>query len=313
MTADVFVRGVALVAGVLLGLSRGPRGRLLALVLLPVAAIGTSVRPLPGPSEAAAVFLVLAALVAALERDVWPPIVGDSVGPASLLCLASAAAATASVRGVPAATTLAAAAIAAAAMAVFAGEATRASAEAGWRRALGWALAIAIPSVVAAGGAALLEAQPFSRHGLLAAAACVLILLAYVPAGIAEWRRTVHELREEVEFGILPAQDANALALPWRRARTPWFGRADERREYVRSALLLAVARRQQTRRDGEEKRLRQLEVLAFRTRLRRTLEARNARISSPTPSSGEFPLPETLRARVTTPAPDREPPAGEA
>ena len=58
----------------------------------------------------------------------------------------------------------------------------------------------------------------------------------------------------------------------------PRFGRADERREYVRAALLLAVARQQQRRRSGEAIRLRQLEVLSFRTRLRRALEVRAER-----------------------------------
>ena len=107
---------------------------------------------------------------------------------------------------------------------------------------------------------------------------------------VVEWRRTARELAEEVALGLLPAEDAAVLAVPWKRAREARFGRADERREYVRSALLLAVVRRQQRRRTGEASRLRQLELLAFRTRVRRTLDARASRYSSA--SSDEMPLP---------------------
>jgi len=46
----------------------------------------------------------------------------------------------------------------------------------------------------------------------------------------------------------------------------------------VRAALRLAVARNQQRRRSGEAIRLRQLEVLSFRTRMRRSLEVRAER-----------------------------------
>ncbi len=77
------------------------------------------------------------------------------------------------------------------------------------------------------------------------------------------------------------------MRLPWTRGFEKRFGRTDERREYVRSALLLAAARHQQRRRTGEAVRLRQLEVLTFRTRLRRTQDARAARFDRS--ESGEF------------------------
>jgi hypothetical protein len=130
-----------------------------------------------------------------------------------------------------------------------------------------------------AAAAAALAAPSRGRAapGLLAAG-LVVSLLAWIPAVLVERHRIRRELEEEVRIGLLPAEDAAALELPWRRWSEKRFGRPDERREYVRSALLLAVAREQQRRRSGEAERLRQLEILTFRTRLRRTLEARAAR-----------------------------------
>ena len=86
-----------------------------------------------------------------------------------------------------------------------------------------------------------------------------------------------------------------ALRLPWTRGFEKRFGRPDERREYVRSALLLAVARHQQRHRTGEAERLRQLEVLTFRTRLKRTQDARASRFDVREPGEyGEPSTPET-------------------
>jgi hypothetical protein len=127
------------------------------------------------------------------------------------------------------------------------------------------------------------------RTGWGAAGGFAAAFLAWAPAIVAESARVEKELAEEVHLGLLPVEDAVALRLPWTRRFEKRFGRADERHEYVRSALLLAAARHQQRRRKGEAERLRQLEVLTFRTRLRRTQDARTARFQ-PSESS------ETMR-----------------
>ena len=106
-------------------------------------------------------------------------------------------------------------------------------------------------------------------------------------------------------LGILPGEDLAVLVNPWRRWREPRFGRADERREYVRSALLLTVAMQQQRRRSGEANRLRQLEVLAFRTRVRRVVRGRVARTAFASARvvrlSGRFAVRNPLRPRAVS------------
>jgi hypothetical protein len=130
---------------------------------------------------------------------------------------------------------------------------------------------------VGAGAAALAERLPAAHPGL-AAGTAVFAALVWVPALFVESWRTRRELTEEAALSLLPGEDVPVLAVPWRRVREPRFGRRDERKEYVKSALLLAVVRRQQRRRTGEPARLRQLEVLTFRTRVRRMVAARQAR-----------------------------------
>jgi hypothetical protein len=165
-------------------------------------------------------------------------------------------------------------------LSLFSAEGSRANADAGWRRAAGWAGAIILPSLVVAALLAWLKAAAPGDQRLVGAAAGAAALLAWVPALVSESLRVRQELREEVRLGLMPPDDATVLASPLKRLREPRFGQRDERREYVRSALMLAVAHRQQTRREGEAARLRQLEVLAFRTRLRRTLEVRAGRLA---------------------------------
>ena len=159
--------------------------------------------------------------------------------------------------------------------------------EAGWREGLARTLSVAAPAALAAGLAAV---HAIGGNGPAAAigGGLAVALLAWGPAILAEQARIRIELAEEVGLGLLPEEDAQALRLPWTRGFEKRFGRPDERREYVRSALLLAAARHQQRHRSGEAVRLRQLEVLTFRTRLRRTQEARAARFART--ESGEFP-----------------------
>jgi hypothetical protein len=152
------------------------------------------------------------------------------------------------------------------------------NAEAGWRRAATWGAALGLPPLLGAGFGAAAAAWGPGRHALLAGAALAAAILAWALPVFLEWRRAARELLEEVRLGFLPEEDAAVLRHPWRRREEARFGRADERREYVRAALLLAVARQQQRRRSGEAIRLRQLEVLSFRTRMRRALEVRAER-----------------------------------
>jgi hypothetical protein len=169
----------------------------------------------------------------------------------------------------------------------FAAEATRASAEAGWREWIAWTSAAVSPVLLAAALAGFFSGVPRPLEPLAVAGMLVAAALVWVPAVLAERARVSRELVEEVTLGLVPEEDAVALRLPWTRGFEKRFGRPDERREYVRSALLLAVARHQQRHRTGEAERLRQLEVLTFRTRLRRTQEARASRFERR--ESGEF------------------------
>ncbi|MGA7992232.1 MAG: hypothetical protein WCC53_12405, partial [Thermoanaerobaculia bacterium] len=147
---------------------------------------------------------------------------------------------------------------------------------------------VALPALLGAAVGALAGAAGRAHASWwVVAGGLAALVLVWVPAILAESARVRIELTEEVEIGLLSAEDASALRLPWTRRFEKDFGRTDERREYVRSALLLAAARHQQRRRKGEAERLRQLEVMTFRTRLRRTQEARAARFRRP--GSGEF------------------------
>ncbi|MCC6133192.1 MAG: hypothetical protein IT186_24945 [Acidobacteria bacterium] len=154
-----------------------------------------------------------------------------------------------------------------------------AASEEGWRRVTGWMLAVASPPSVAAAAVTALD-LPSTRALIVTAVAVSLALLAWAPLFYLETRRLQRELTEEARLGLLPEEDIRILASPLRRSREKMYGRPDERREFVRSALMLAVARQQQRRRQGEKARLRQLEILTFRTRIRRVLEARQARLS---------------------------------
>jgi hypothetical protein len=153
--------------------------------------------------------------------------------------------------------------------------ATLANSEAGWRRGAYLSAALAVPSL--AGAAAVRLSDLLAPPRLVACLATAGILSWLVPA-LFERQRTRRELLEEVGLGFLPESDAEVLHRPWARRADPRFGRRDERKDYVKAALLLAVARQQQRRRSGEAIRLRQLEVLSFRTRMRRSLEVREER-----------------------------------
>ena len=186
-------------------------------------------------------------------------------------------------------------AITLAVVSAFAAEATRASAEAGWREGIALASALLLPIFLAAALAGLFAGVPRRFEPLAVLGTLVVAVLVWAPAVLTERARVSRELVEEVTLGLLPEEDAIALRLPWRRGFEKRFGRPDERREYVRSALLLAVARHQQRHRTGEAERLRQLEVLTFRTRLKRTQDARASRFDVREPGEyGEPSTPET-------------------
>jgi hypothetical protein len=229
----------------------------------------------------------LVALVAIGAARTWPAITGDGLATGALVAAGATFAAAVAGRHLPGWQAPALAAIVLAAVSAFAAEATRASAEAGWREWIAWTSAALVPALVAAALAGLFAGAPRRLEPLVVAAALAAAVLVWAPALLAERSRVSRELTEEVTLGLLPEEDALALRLPWTRGFEKRFGRPDERREYVKSALLLAVARHQQRYRTGEAERLRQLEVLTFRTRLRRTQDARTARFRRR--ESGEY------------------------
>ena len=242
------------------------------------AVFGPGPVPLPEPALLGAGLFVAALVLAFLAADVHSPLASEAGRSTAALAAAAAVVATLAHRGSGLEAALLGGSAVGAGLSVYGAEGCRANAEAGWRRGLSWASAVVLPGLVAGGALALGVALPADLRFLGPAAALLVALLAWVPPFLLERRRVLRELAEEAGLGILPGEDLAALGNPWRRVREARFGRADERREFVRSALLLAVARQQQRRRSGEAIRLRQLEVLAFRTRVRRAVQGREAR-----------------------------------
>ncbi len=295
MTAEVLLRVGAVVLAVLFARGTGNRAATFAAgVLAGFAVFGSRVASMPFSGDAALLAACLVVLVALGAARAWPPITGDGVVAGSVAAAGAAWAAAVSGRHLPGWQAPALVAITLVVVSAFAAEATRASAEAGWREGIAWTSAALIPVALAAALAGLFSGVPRRFEPLAVAGMLFVAVLVWAPAVLAERARVSRELVEEVALGLLPEEDAAALRLPWTRGFERRFGRPDERREYVRSALLLAVARHQQRHRSGEAERLRQLEVLTFRTRLRRTQDARAARFH--TRVSGEFSAEEAPR-----------------
>jgi hypothetical protein len=291
MTLEVALRATAVVLALLLARGTGNRAAAFATgVLAGFAVFGARVASMPfagGAAFQAACLVALVALGATSAARAWPPITGDGLSAGALAAAGAACAAAVSGRHLPGWQEPAFVAIALVVVSAFAAEATRASAEAGWREWVAWTSAAVSPVLLAAALAGLFSGVPRRFEPLAVAGMLVVAALVWVPAVLAERARVSRELVEEVTLGLLPEEDAVALRLPWTRGFEKRFGRPDERREYVRSALLLAVARHQQRHRTGEAERLRQLEVLTFRTRLRRMQDARASRFDRREP--GEF------------------------
>jgi hypothetical protein len=293
MSVEPIVRILAFLAALLLATRATGRASILASgVFSALALFGFHVRPLPSPLEAATLVLVLTLFHGLAFMTTWSPVVSEAAVSGALLAIPAGATVACVLRREPGWLIVSSVAAILAALSLFSAEASRANSEAGWRRGLMWPAAVFLP----AGLAAVLVWMATAAIGprwLAGAVGLLAALLVWLPAVWAEWRRMGRELDEEVRLGLLPLADAEVLRVPWRRRFEPRFGRADERREYIRSAQLLAVARQQQRRRTGEAERLRQLEVLAFRTRIRRTLDARSARYH--TGSSDEFQRPGSI------------------
>ncbi|MBL8113335.1 MAG: hypothetical protein JNK60_10650 [Acidobacteria bacterium] len=280
LSVEALLRVVAFFGG-LFGLRGGAPLRLLSGALLSVAFLGIAPGAPRGALSAAGALFGFLLVTVLVSFAVWPPIVAEGLARSGVLVLGAAAGAAIPLRGLPPVEILSSVAIPVAALSVCGAVLTAANAEAGWRRGWGVAGAVLVPTGVAALGGAFLERIEAPReHAVLGGAFLAVGLLSFLPAALLEYARMRRELKEEVALGLLPEDHVALLSVPWRRRFEKSFGRADERREYTRSALLLAVARNQQRRRKGEAVRLRQLEVLTFRTRIRRTLEARRERFA---------------------------------
>ncbi len=261
--------------------ARGPKGAAVAGLAGAAAAFGPWSHPLPQPVVLGTGLFVAALLLALLGANRHSPLTAEAATSSAALSAGAGVVAGLAFRGAGLDGALLGGAAVAAALSTYGAEGCRANTEAGWRRGLAWASAVTLPGLVSGGLVAMGEALPVRfRHAGPALGLLVSILVWAGPV-LLERRRVGRELSEEARLGILPDEDLAVLVNPWRRWREPRFGRADERREYVRSALLLAVARQQQRRRSGEAIRLRQLEVLAFRTRVRRVVEGRAARFAA--------------------------------
>ena len=288
MSGGILLRAGAAALGLLFARRMDRRAAaFLAGAFAAFAALGPARAGFPGPAEAAVLAGGLALLLALGARRAFPSITEEAAGVAALAAGGAAAVALAAGRRLPGAETAALTALAVLAVSAFAAESCRAGGEAGWREGLARVLGVGLPAALGAGLSAAVGAAGRAQAGWIAAGGVVAAALVWAPAIAAESRRVRVELAEEALTGLLTDEDAAALRLPWTRGFEKRFGRTDERREYVRSALLLAAARHQQRHRTGEAVRLRQLEVLTFRTRLRRTQEARTARFLRS--ESGEF------------------------
>jgi hypothetical protein len=293
-TEIVLRAGAAMVALLLARRTASRAASFVTGVLAGFAVLGLQVADMPTANGTWILAAGLVALVATGAARTWPAITGDGLATGALVATGAAFAAAVAGRHLPGLQAPALAAIVLAAVSAFAAEATRASAEAGWREWIAWTCAALVPVLVATALTGLFAGVPRRLEPLVVAAALAAAVLVWAPALLAERSRVSRELTEEVTLGLLPEEDALALRLPWTRGFEERFGRPDERREYVKSALLLAVARHQQRYRSGEAERLRQLEVLTFRTRLRRTQDARAARFHRR--ESGEYSAEEARR-----------------
>ncbi|MFI5180836.1 MAG: hypothetical protein ACHQPI_05560 [Thermoanaerobaculia bacterium] len=294
MTVAIVLRVLAAAAAGWIGRMKRPGALVPAGLLAGFAVFGTGPSEVPDPAAAALAVLAILVLALAVTWVRWLPITEDGVLSTFAFGLPAGAVAAVSVRGEGALVASAAGAFVFAAISLFSAEMVRAAAESGGRKIALAIWALVLPPVLAAAAAASASPAPRLEAGTLLAAALAVAILAWIPALLVERARLRRELEGEVQLGFLPPDDAVALELPWRRLLEKRFGRPDERREYIRSALLLAVARAQQRRRSGEAERMRQLEILTFRTRLRRTLEARTLRTHRP--ESGEFGVPDPAR-----------------
>ncbi len=284
MTADPLVRLAALGAAVFAARRGSVRSLAVAGAAAGLAAFGLLPRQLPAPLWGAGAAVLAFSAAALLLHGTWSPLTAEALPDGFALAVPSALVAAASLRGQPFPAIAFGALVVLASVSLFAAEGCRANAEAGWRRVAGWVTAVGAPS---AATLALLEGGRRAQERLAwlpPLAAALLALAAWALPHLSESRRVRRELSEEAGLGILPAEDVEVLVNPWRRLREGRLGRADERRTYVRSALLLAVVRQQQRRRSGESNRLRQLEVISFRTRLRRTVNARMENRAAPVP-----------------------------
>jgi hypothetical protein len=275
-TEIVLRAGAAMVALLLARRTANRAASFVTGVLAGFAVFGLRIAGMPTANGTWILAAGLVALIATGAARTWPAITGDGMATGALVATGAALAAAVAGRHLPGLQASALAAIVLAAVSAFAAEATRASAEAGWREWIAWTCAALVPALLVTALAGLFAGVPRRLEPL------------------AERSRVSRELTEEVTLGLLPEEDAFALRLPWTRGFEKRFGRPDERREYVKSALLLAVARHQQRHRTGEAERLRQLEVLTFRTRLRRTQDARAARFHRR--ESGEYSAEEARR-----------------
>jgi hypothetical protein len=285
--AEAVLRAAAALAVLLFGSRARHRPWAAALgALAAFAVLGPTRAAAPSPAEAAVLSGVLALLLAAATQRTFPSISEDGAVAAALMAAGAAAVSLVSARRLSFGAAAVLAVLSILTVSSAAAEACRAGGEAGWREGLARALGVAVPAALGGGLSAAVDAAGRGAPWILVSG-LVAAVLVWAPTVLAESARVKAELDEEVRLGLLPPEDADALRFPWTRGLEKRFGRADERREYVRSALLLAAARHQQRHRTGEAVRLRQLEVLTFRTRLRRTQDARAARFDRG--ESGEF------------------------
>jgi hypothetical protein len=152
-----------------------------------------------------------------------------------------------------------------------------------WTRLAVAASGLAAAAVLVAGAWILAEAS----RAWVAPAALAAALAGAVAAALALERAVNRrELAEEARLGVVPAWVPEVLPHYWRRVRSAWWPRRDERRALSRLLLQLAFRKHQLRHLDEARAALYSLEVGRLRERARRLLEP--ARAVSPAAEGDE-------------------------
>jgi hypothetical protein len=154
----------------------------------------------------------------------------------------------------------------------------------------GWGMRVVVAAGGVAAAAALVAGARIAAEAARPWVAPAALGLGLAGAGAAalaiELAIGRRELAEEASLGVVPAWVPEVTPRYWRRIRSAWWPRRDERRALSRLLLQLAFRKYQLRHLDDERATLYSLEVGRLRERARRLLEP--SRAPQPTPEGNE-------------------------